>query len=427
MSDPERDVSCLCTYYFCFSRSRPDGGIPTPDLEITKKEDENILLAKEASTKTITQDLDLPLRPGYGGRQFIMRTNYFQVTLDTKKELVKYNVKIEPAPDSSARALQNGRKRRHFYKILFRDQPDFQALGHGIATDYANTLFTCGRLYTKSLPSKEYLQVYRSEMEQRANQDSTAQSSEQKYKVTVEYTGVVSSSELIRYVNSRPDDPSDFNSRLDAVQAMNIIVAGSPNKNEAIFQAGQNKFFQYPTNVKNQQFDQVYQKYNLDGGLIAVRGYYSSVRTSTSRILLNLNAQCSAFYPEINLRELMYVFVGKDDKDDENEIPSTSFQDLEEFIQRLRVRTEQITREGKTVTREKTIRGFSHKYELVSDKNRKKVLNADGNAKMKGTKGADHDYGSSDLIKFLNEAHSPSKVMSVSEYFLERQLVPKTS
>lgn len=353
-----------------------------------------------------------------------MRTNYFQLTLDTKKELVKYNVNIEPAPNSNARALQNGRKRRRFYKTLFADHPDFQACGHGIATDYAQTLITCGRLYAKSISSKEYLQVYRGEMEQRADHNSAVQPSEQKYKVTVEYTGVVSSSELIRYVNSQPNDPSDFNSRLDVVQAVNIIVAGSPNKNEAIFQAGQNKFFQYPRNINNQSFDQVYHKHDLRGGLIAVRGYYSSVRTSTSRILLNLNAQCSAFYPEINLLDLMYVFVGIVGKD---MIPSGAFQNIEEFIQRLRVRTEQITREGNIVTREHTIRGFSHKHEFIFDRNQKKVLNADGSAKMKGTKGADRDYGSSDSITFLNDAHSPPKMMSVSKYFLESQLIAKIS
>ena len=344
-----------------------------------------------------------------------MRTNYFQVTLDTNKELVKYNVRVEPAPNSSARALQDGRKRRKFYKSLFEDQPDFQARGHGIATDYANTLFTSGRLYERSLSSKEYLQIYRSELEQTANQNGTVQLSEQRYKVTVEYTGLVSTSELIRYVNSRPDDPSDFNTRLDAVQAMNIIVAGSPNKNQAIFQAGQNKFFKYPRNIHNQPFNDVYCEHDLKDGLIAVRGYYSSVRTSTSRILLNLNAQCSAFYPEINLLELMYIFAGM------KPVPSTKFQDLEEFIQRLRVRTEQITRERELVIREKTVRGFSHKHEFVHDKNKKQVFNADRSAKMKGTKGASRDYGSSDSITFLNEAHSPPELMSVSKYFFERQ------
>ena len=227
--------------------------------------------------KTSTQDLKIPVRPGYGENEFNMRTNYFQVTLNTNKELFKYNVKIEPVPDSGARALKNGRKRRQFYKTLFEDHPDFRARGQGIASDYANTLITCGPLYDKTLRSQEYVQVYGSEFEQAGNQTSTAQAGEQRYKVTVEYTSIVSSSELIRYIHSRPDDPGDFNPRLDVIQAMNIIVAGSPNKNQSIFQAGQNKFFQYPRNSDNRTFSYVYRDHDLTGGLIAVRGYYFDV------------------------------------------------------------------------------------------------------------------------------------------------------
>lgn len=185
------------------------------------------------------------------------------MTLDTNKEIFKYNVEIEPAPNSSTPALKSGRKRRQFYKTLFEDQSDFRARDEGIATDYANILITCGRLYDESLPPQVYLQVYRSEFEHPGNLNTTAQSSEQKYKVTVACTGVVSSAELIKYINSQPSDPSDFNSRLDVIQAMNIIVAGSPNKNQTIFQAGQNKFFQYPRNVNNAVFRDIYRDCDL--------------------------------------------------------------------------------------------------------------------------------------------------------------------
>ena len=343
-----------------------------------------------------------------------MRTNYFQITQRTDKELFKYSVKIEPVPDSGARALQNSRKRRQFYKNLFQEQSDFRALGQGIATDYANTLITCGRLYKTSLPFQTYLQVYRGVYEQPGSQNSTEQSSEQKYKVTVEYVEEVSISELIRYIHSEPHEPSNINLGLSTVQAMNIIVAGSPNKNPAVFQAGQNKFFHYPRNQQNQPFNSVYHAHNLDNGLIAVRGYYSSVRTSTSRVLLNLNVQCSAFYPEINLLELMKIF--------SRGSPPTAarYQDLEDFIQRLRVRTDQMTSEEKIVTREKTIRGFSHKYEEVRNSAGKQIFNPDHSPKMKGTKGATHDYGSSESITFLSDAYSPARVVSISTYFLER-------
>ena len=410
--NPVNVLVVFSTDCFDLSRSSYEREIPTPDLEITNKEDGNIRLA---NGKTSKRDLELPLRPGYGKKEFTMRTNYFLVNLNTNKDLFKYNVEIEPVPNSSARALKNGRKRRQLYKTLFEDHPDFQALGQGIATDYANTLITCGRLFDKSLVSQEYLQVYRSEFEQASNQTSTTQANEQRYKVTVEYTSVVSSSELIKYINSRPDDPSDFSTRSPVIQTMNIIVAGSPNKNQAMFQAGQNKFFQHPRNSGDQLFRAMYSNHDLTGGLIAVRGYYSSVRTSTSRVLLNLNAQCSAFYPEINLLELMHVFAGK-------QIPQVRYPDLEEFIQRLRIRTVQRTREGKTVTREKTIKGFSHKYKPILDKNGKQLLNPDGSPKMRRTKGAAEDYENSGSITI--NADSPPERLSVSKYFLRRESLP---
>ena len=400
-----------------FSHSSPVGGISHPDPAITKREDENVRLPKGAFANTLTQGLVLPRRPGYGEPQFMMHTNYFQMTLNTKKELFKYNVKIDPVSES-ARSIQNSRKRRQFYKIFFAGQPDFRALGQGIATDYANTLITCGRLYDRSLLTKEYQQVYHSDSEQPSDQSSTAQSIEQRYKVTVEYLGLVASSELTDYINSQPNNPSDFSTGLDAIQAMNIIVAGSPNKNRDVFQAGQNKFFQYPRNTKNETFNKVYGNYDLTNGLIAVRGYYSSVRTSTSRILLNLNAQCSAFYPEINLLELMDIVAGKGAKS------PWMLQNLEDFIKKLRVRTEQKTREGQTVSREMAIRGFAHKEEEVNDRNQKPVLNSDGSPKKKGTKGATMDYENSNSITFLDDTHTPHKKISVSKYFLNRGSFP---
>ena len=360
--------------------------------------------------------MDLPLRPNHGGilnekDNIVLRTNYFGVELALKKDFFKYTVTFQ-AISHKVPALKNGRKRRQLYNILFQKR-DFQNLGEGKATDYAETLITCGRLYETSCPEKQYPLVYRNESEElREGTEDTP--SERKYIVTVTYSGIVAISELIKYIGSRPNDPSDFNARLDTIQALNIIVAGSPNKNGAVFQAGQNKFFQYPRGNIDKTFSPVYDNCDLGDGLIAVRGYFSSIRTSTSRILLNLNAQCSPFYPEINLRSLMYRFVGG------NDIPMSKLADLEQFIRRLRITTEQITHEGETVTREKTVWGFSHKHEQVL-KDGRPIPNKDGSSKMKGTKGANHDYGNSNLITFLSENFSPPKVVSVSEYFSKRK------
>ena len=94
----------------------------------------------------------------------MLRTNYLSVTLDLKKDLYKYDVTIEPA-STEAPALKNIRKRRQVYNILFGGERDFQVLRHGFATDYAENLITCGRLYEQSLPHKRYEVVYRNELE----------------------------------------------------------------------------------------------------------------------------------------------------------------------------------------------------------------------------------------------------------------------
>lgn len=89
-----------------------------------------------------------------------------------------------------------------------------------------------------------------------------------------------------------------FNAKENLIQALNIIMANHPNRQDGVFQSGQNRFFRYPD-------ADLYPSLDLQGGLIAVRGYYSSVRCATSRILLNLNAQCSPFYKAVNLVGLM--------------------------------------------------------------------------------------------------------------------------
>ena len=343
----------------------------------------------------------------------MLRTNYLSVTLALKKDLYRYDVTIEPA-STKAPALKNIRKRRQVYNILFGGERDFQALRHGFATDYAETLVTYGRLYDQSLPQKRYEVVYRNELEGPRDDNEGTQPDERKYWVTVTCSGTVPIPELIRYIESKPNDPSDFDARLEALRAMNIIVAGSPNKDDTVFQAGQNKFFQYPRGDPEKKYSDLYGNCDLGNGLIAVRGYYSSIRTSTSRILLNLNAQCSAFYPEINLLDLMHIFAGGPP------IPNQKLSELEAFIRRLRVSTMQITGEKKQITRQKTVWGFSHKYKQVVRDN-ELVFNKDKTPKMTGTKGASVDYGSSDSIEFWNDNVSPPRSMSVSEHFFKRQ------
>lgn len=297
-------------------------------------------------------DFQLPLRPGHGvkGTKIYLRTNYFRMTVDDKKKLFKYTFTLTakykaPPKDTNKKAPAippaRSRKLRQALALLF-EHPDFQSVGLRVATDYASTMITSKQLPTAGDGTKEYGVVYR-EIE-----DHEPASNPLIYTFKLSYGGLVPTAELLRYLASTSTDPSDFTGKDDAIQALNIIVARTPNLNPGVFQSGTNKFFHYPTDPST------YDK--LGDGLIAVRGYYSSVRTSTLRTLLNVNAQTSPFYPAINVLDLMMEHGRQDHLS------------LEHFLLLLRVKTSYMKdKDGTESVKVKTIAGLWQKWDEVLD------------------------------------------------------------
>ena len=282
------------------------------------------------------------------------------MTIDAGKKLFKYTLTLtarykESRKDTgTAKAKQpavppeRSRKRRQALALLF-EQPDFRTIGHGVATDYGSIIITSKGLPVDENGTKDYIVIYR-EIE-----DREPASNPIIYTFKLAYAGLVPTTELLRYLASTPSDPSDFAGKEDAIQALNIIVARTPNFNPGVFQSGKNKFFHYPTHPDT--YD------NLGGGLIAVRGYYSSVRTSTLRTLLNVNAQTSPFYPAINVLDLLMQH-GLND-----------WLAVEQFIQLLRVKTNYMKHaDGTDAVKVKTIFGLSQQWDNVLDNKGKVVL-----------------------------------------------------
>lgn len=299
-------------------------------------------------------EFKLPIRPGYGtdGRRIVLKTNYFRMEIDTSRKLYRYQVEVasdkkkrKPAGDGSKKEepepeVLGRRTKRRAFALLF-ENPEFQSVGDGLATDYSANVITTRKLDLGASGKKAFRITYREAEETAPRRQPTT------YTFTLTSIGMVPTTELLRYLASTTSDPSDFAGKADAIQALNIIVARTPNLDSNVFQAGQNKFFHFPTDTR---------EYNdLTGGLIAVRGYYSSVRTSTLRTLLNLNAQCSPFYPAINMMDLMEQHSRWDDR---------TWEALESFIEKLRVKTQYLKNgDGSTDVRVKTVVGLSHKFE----------------------------------------------------------------
>lgn len=357
---------------------RQPGQAAVVDDKITRKENANLKGYQEAIRAQISvDDSDLPLRPGYGdkGAPVTVLANYLVVSVTDAQQFFTY----EAGTDER---LHNKRQRYQFMATALKNVPELSDLGQGIATDYASLVVTSAKLALGSSETKTFaIEYYDTEFPK-----GRVYAKDRPFKLTMSLAGSISSDELSHYMMSGPADSIDSADPgpvdMKPVQTLNVIMASHPNKDPGVYQGGQNKFFRFPTD------QDTVNNYDLLGGLIAVRGYYSSIRFSTSRTLLNLNAQCSPFYISINARELIQLF--------QRLIPG-DWRALERFLGKLRVETSYMKApDGAPSSKVRTIVGLSHKTVLD-----------DGSEKI--------SLGNSNEIKFKRFGR-PAEI-SVKEYF----------
>lgn len=284
--------------------------------------------------------------------------------------------------------LHNKRQRYQFMETALNMVPELSDLGQGVATDYASLVVTSKKLELDSSKTKTFaIEFYDTEFP-----EGRVYAKDRSFKLTLSLVGTTSSSDLSRYVMSSPADSINQGAAdMEAVRTLNVVMASHPNQDLGFYQGAQNKFFRYPAD------QDTFKNYDLLGGLIAVRGYYFSIRFSTSRNLLNLNAQCSPFYKSINVRELMQAF---------RKLNPGNERALEKFLSPLwglRVEMSYMKDpDGTPIRRVRTIRGLSPKMEQV---NRSEKIC--GNAKT--------SYSNANEVRFkLNGCPVP---ISVREYF----------
>lgn len=299
------------------------------------------------------------------------------------KELFTYEAAIDDR-------LLKKYQRHHFMETALKNISELSDPGQGIATDYASLVVTSSRLPLGIGNTRTFaMEYYDMEFpEGRVIAKNTP------FKLTLSLSGIISSSDLSRYIMSGPAGSSNSvvsgPADVEPVRALNVVMASHPNKDPSVYQGGQNKFFRYPVNQGS------WANYELRGGLIAVRGYYSSIRLSTARILLNLHTQCSPFYKSINVRELMQLF---------RELVPSDWLALERFLKGLRVETALMkTPEESPISKARTIVGLS--YKMVQHAGSEK---GSGNAEM--------DHGNAKEVKFKRFGHPSGIPISVQDFF----------
>ncbi|KAF2841797.1 Piwi-domain-containing protein [Patellaria atrata CBS 101060] len=342
------ELNILSYLIFFDNLARENTPPPAPDKVVTEQENKSIQESKQLLAG-LSLDNRLPLRPAYAtqGTPIILRTNYFNLKLASGKDPVFYRYVVDITP-----VLDHRRKKRRLLQMLLQ-QPPFNA--NACATDYASIIITAQKI---DLKDNNRFEIVLHEAGENAFPPPTAGEPQERidarrrrtHTLKVEFQTSFTTSGLFNYVkSSAPGTP--FDKKAEVVQAMNIVLCRAPNTMQHITPTLENVF--YPSGLH-----QGVQAHDLGKGLQALRGYYSSVRLATGRVLINVNVSHAAFFNSGPLLSLFESFLSGVEKTGQN------LRDLQTFIKGLRVRTGYTKEKGAdgkevTVTKIKSVQGFS--------------------------------------------------------------------
>ncbi|KAL1601574.1 hypothetical protein SLS60_006489 [Paraconiothyrium brasiliense] len=350
-----------------------DTGVPAEDSSLWKRfeswmqkcnqqqQDPKVAKVEDALLPATKKTLDLstlkldekahPLRPAFGtrGAKVLLTANYVELIPPSDLVLHQYDLHITPA--------EKGGKNKRIVQLLL-ESPELAPYKGDVATDFKSTLVSRTRLGDKSDKEQIDLEiVFRSEGEDEPTTSAAT------YKVRLQWTKSLSIGKLIDYLNST--NLSDkVENRHEFTQALNIFLNHYAKSANNLATIGSTKTFSLSQNSA---------RADLGSGLEVIRGFFSSVRTATCRILVNVNVSHGAFFQSGPLPGLMGSYGTR------NTIA------LEKFLKSVRVRTthlpEKKNKAGEVIPRIKTIFGLARKDDGHSLPNRPKVKSHGAGAK----------------------------------------------
>ena len=244
-----------------------------------------------------------------------------------KLVLYRYAVTVEPAV--------KGKKLGQIIKLLLQ-LPGYVNFRNDIVTDFKSTLISRTRLN----PSEAEREVkYKAEGEDEPLADAMI------YQLNVVETGTLTVAELMDYLNST-NLVSTYTEKLPILQALNIFLGHYGKSSNEIATIGKGKSFSLPGGAA---------KLGLEVGLSALRGFFSSVRVATCRILVNVNVSYGVFYDDIRLDTLIIHYL---------DTRSFDLVKIQSFLKRVRVKVQHLREKtneaGESIPRVRTIYGFAN-------------------------------------------------------------------
>ncbi|KAF9267138.1 argonaute-like protein [Marasmius fiardii PR-910] len=218
-----------------------------------------------------------PLRPGYGTRgiEVTLRANFFPVKLP--KDLLVYDYQVQISPEVGIRRI----KARIFR--LLEGHPDFRPFLDSIAHDGSQRLVS-----SVKLPQNMGLSLAYTEEGETAPRETT-------YTIMFVPVRTLDTNDLTKYMKGQPDykdyDPAPL------IGALNLVL--QRRASQTGIRMGQDRDDEKNKNKKNDRnkyfFPLSSHKHQLSPGVVAILGFYASVRPSYKQLMVNVNACMAAF------------------------------------------------------------------------------------------------------------------------------------
>lgn len=276
-----------------------------------------------------------PVAVANGGfRPTTVLTNHFNVTLTPGQKFYEYEVQDLQSNDPPFSAP----KKRVLIERMIETSDVLKKHQDDIASDYERKIISLTALHR---PGDQPKAIVDSCAISNYNMTSNG-TAVQQLPLKLVYMREITLQGMVDFVAGR----NEHYQETGAGQAMNILIArGVHAGNSGAFQVGDNRFF---TPDLTTDFEK--------HGMIAMRGFYSSIRPGNGSVLLNVNTAMSAFYKKQKVSEYMETF----NKFGSNKVAKDHLRGLRVFI------TYERCKEGETDTgmdtekrRTKTITGFS--------------------------------------------------------------------
>ncbi|KAL8687809.1 MAG: hypothetical protein Q9224_005045 [Gallowayella concinna] len=222
---------------------------------------------------------------------------------------------------------------------LMLEHPQFQSHKNDMVTDYKKQLLSAVELSRQAIQPIQF--------RYRAEDEDDVRLSAPLLKFDIKPAGTLTVGNLLDHLTSA--NTSKALNQQDVLQGLNIFLRHYTKQSPDHITIGSSSFPLRPTDT-----DRV----GLQGGLQAIRGFFSSVRVATSRILVNVNVVHAPFYDAIRLDLSMKAFQATNGKDPYK---------LQAFLKRVRVEVPHLKARkivaGRAMPRVKTILALATKQD----------------------------------------------------------------